>query len=287
VNGDFVALDGFQGGVQTIGLGSSPVTLTVPAGFTATPSAGPTQAQNAVLRLTGVLTSAVTITLPMPGYYIVENLTTGAFVVTLRAVTATQVIGIDQGMCQHIYNDGANVRFVNLPQIGSYLDLAVSTVPAWISSCTVPPYLLCDGSVFSAVTYPVLNTKLGGTTLPDARGRARYALDGGTNRVTSAGSGVAGNTILTGGGDQLSQAHAHTNSISDPGHNHIQQAQTLYNANGPAVGGGTGAFQNAVPGTVTSTSTTGIGVTVNSNLSGGSQNMPPLYVGGITLIRAG
>src|ERR1700679_270784 len=70
LNPDFVALDGFQGGVTTIAVSNAPITLSVPAGFVATPSAGPTQAQNAVLRFIGTVTTNLSVTLPMPGYYI-------------------------------------------------------------------------------------------------------------------------------------------------------------------------------------------------------------------------
>lgn len=205
VNSDFVAIDGFIGGVQTIALSSSPVTLSVPAGFTATPTGGPTQAQNAVLRLTGTLTSGVTVTLPMPGFYIIENLTTGLFLVTLRAVTATQVICIDQGMVQHVYNDGANVRFVNFGETGK-MELwgGRASIPAWVAGCTVPPYLLCDGTVYNFSTYPYLGIRLGnqfggnGVTtfgVPDLRGRVPLAYDGTGTRITSAGSGINGQTV--------------------------------------------------------------------------------------------
>lgn len=196
INPDMAAIDGFQGGVQTIPVAATPVTLTVPAGFTATPGAGPTQAQNAVLRFTGALTSSVSVTLPMPGYYIIENLTTGNFLLGFRGMTATEFVFIPQGSVRHIYNDGANVRFVNLPDVGSYLDLATSTVPAWITNCSKPPYLLCDGSTFSAVTYPYLNSYLGSTTLPDFRGRNAFFMNGGSTRLTSAGAGIDGNTLF-------------------------------------------------------------------------------------------
>lgn len=196
VNADFTALDGFFGGVQTISAASTPITLTVPAGFTAVPAGGPTQAQNAVLRFTGVLTTPVQVTLPMPGYMIIENLTTGAFVLSFRAIGSGQIIAVQQGGCRHIYNDGTNVRFVNLPDVGTYLDVAAIAVPAWITACTIPPYLNCDGTTFNAATYPFLNSFLGGNTLPDLRGVARYTLNQGTGRITTAGSGLDGNTLF-------------------------------------------------------------------------------------------
>lgn len=193
LNPDFAALDGFLGGVQIISASNANIILTAPSG-SITPSGGPTQAQNAVLRFTGVLTGNVQVMLPLPGYIIIENLTTGAFVLSFAAAASGQIIGIEQGVTQRIYNDGTNVRFVNLPTVGSYLDICDATVPAWITACTVPPYLNCDGTTFNATTYPYLNNKLGGNTLPDLRGVTRYTLNQGTSRLTNAVCGLDGNT---------------------------------------------------------------------------------------------
>ncbi len=146
------------------------------------------------MRLTGTLTGNVIVTLPLPGYIIIDNATVGTNIVQFRAIGSGEVICIDQGDCQHIYNDGTNVRFVNLPPVGTYLDICDGAIAPWITNCTKPPYLVCDGSTFSAVTYPILNIKLGGNTLPDLRGVARYTLNQGTGRLTSGGSGLDGNT---------------------------------------------------------------------------------------------
>jgi len=43
VNNDMIAIDGMFGGVQSISLTNANVTLTVPATFSQTPGAGPTQ----------------------------------------------------------------------------------------------------------------------------------------------------------------------------------------------------------------------------------------------------
>lgn len=212
LNPDFVALDGYFGGVQIISASSAPIVLTSPSGFTPTPSGGPTQAQNAALRFTGALTAPVQVTLPLPGYYIIENLTTGAFVLSFAALTAGQIIAVDQGETQHIYNDGANVKFVNLGRIG-HIEMwaGLSAIPAWVAGCTVPPFLLCDGTVYNFSTYPYLGARLLGkfggngiTTfgVPDLQGRVPVAYDGTGTRITVAGCGLNGQTIGAGGGDQ-------------------------------------------------------------------------------------
>ncbi len=204
-NPDFTALDGFLCGVQTIGVAATPVTLTAPAAFTATPGGGPTQSQNRVLRFTGILTADVRVTLPLPGSYIIENLTTGAHVLSFQGVTATEVIGTPQGERLEIYNDGANVRFVGLGRMGSKeLWDGIIAMPAWVGACTVKPYLLCDGSIYNFSDFPYLGARLLGafggngiTTfgVPDMQGRLPLAYDGTGVRITVAGCGINGQTL--------------------------------------------------------------------------------------------
>lgn len=294
LNGDFNIADGYLGGVQTISVTNAPITLTSPAGFTPTPSAGPTQAQNAVLKLTGTPSAAVTITLPLPGYYIIDTVgllpTTP---VTLRAVGSGEVIGMAFGNVRQVYNDGTNVRHCNLQEVGTYLDYATTAVPGWITVCTKPPFLLCDGSTFSGGTYPQLAALLGGTTLPDFRGRNAYFLNGGTSRLTSAGAGIDGGTLFASGGANgvtlsISQlpAHTHANTLNDPGHAH-QLPGTFQNT---PVGGGsnaqplinTGFFSNSSQPAFTD-------ITITNASTGAGANIPnaaPGAVGGIRLIRA-
>lgn len=295
VNADFSAIDGFFGGVQTVSAaGSSPITLTSPAGFTPVPSAGPTQSQNGVIRFSGALTGNVQITLPLPGYAIIENLTTGAFVLSFRAIGSGQVVAIQQGSCRHVYNDGTNVRFVNLPDVGTYLDLAASSVPAWISACTIPPYLNCDGTTFSAATYPYLNSFLGGNTLPDYRGRAGYYLNQTTGRLTSTGCGLDGNTLFSAGGnDGLLLTALQIPSLTSSGNNNITvtlgtlvQLDTAGSIN--VASGGAGSVPVSNSGQPNSAGVNNITVTYTN--PGGSpnpvHNAAPGIVGGIRLIRA-
>lgn len=211
LNPDFVAIDGMLAGVATIGVTNAPVTLTAPAGAI-TPSPGPVQSQNKVLRFTGTLTGDVRVTLPLPGSYIIENLTFGAFVLSFQGVTATEVIATEQGSRVEVYNDGANVRFVNLGRVGA-LEFwgGEQAIPAWVTACTVKPYLLADGVVFNWSDYPYLGRKYlakfggNGTTTsatPDLRGRVPLAYDGTGTRITVAGSGIDGQVVGAAGGQQ-------------------------------------------------------------------------------------
>lgn len=286
VNPNMVAIDGILGGFAAVALTNANVSLTVPSGYVATPGAGPTQSQNAMITFTGTLTGNCTITFPLPGYYIVENLcVVGAFYVRLGSSSPGNYVCAPPGEAVHVFNDGTNMRYVNLGRVGQYLDLGASAVPAWISNCTVPPYLLCDGSTFNASTYPNLNALLGGNTLPDARGRSRFSLDGGTSRITNAVSGVDGATLLAAGGSQAMQQHTHTfTGTALPAHSH---SYTMPQSNNPVTLGG-GQPNGGTVSSYTSAVSAGTPAGTNSTEgAGSSQNMPPAYIGGITLIRAG
>lgn len=212
VNSNSSAIDGYFGGVQTISVSSTPLTLTAPAG-TVTASGGPTQAQNAVLTFTGTLTADVTVTLPLPGFYIINNLTTTTTnkLLFFRAVGSGNIVAVDFGDTLHIYNDGTNVSFVNLGRVGSIQIWAgYSAMPRWVTACTTPPYLLCDGTVYGT-NFPALLRILGSTFggngsttfgVPDLRGRVALPYDGTGSRITVGGCGINGQILGDGGGGQ-------------------------------------------------------------------------------------
>lgn len=300
VNPDFVALDGYFGGVQAISLSNVNVTLTAPAGFAPTPGGGPTQAQNAVLKFTGTLTGNVRITLPLPGFYIIDNQTTGNFILSFQGATATQVIGFPPGECHHIYNDGANVKFVNLGAVGVMEFWAgYSAMPSWVAACTVPPYLMCNAQTFSTTTYPILGARFGsnfggnGSTtaaVPDLGGRVPLMYDTTGTRITSAGSGINGQTIGAAGGSQgatlsIAQLPAHSHTITDNGHSHTGVI------NGAAAVASAGQIASSNPqygGANTSTANASTGISINNTGSGTAHfNVQPSQVCGIWVMRMG
>jgi hypothetical protein len=238
------------------------------------------------------LTGNVSITFPtsFSKSYDIQNLCTGSsgFDITLGTTAAGgQVIAVPFGETVECFNDGANIKFKNLGRVGSYMDVANSGVPNWIAKCTVPPYLNCNGAAFSATTYPALAVILGGTTLPDMRGTSRATLNQGTARITAA-SGINGDVRFSVGGNQLAQAHQHTGTTGTdfPDHTHNYQTNTF--ASNLFGGGAFGGYTNAA-GFVTGGANARHqhSFTTDSALGGGSQNMPPTTISGITLIRAG
>lgn len=308
VNPNMVAIDGYIGGVQTIALTNVPVTLSAPAGFTATPSPGPTQSQNRVLRFTGVLTANVAVTLPLPGSYLIDNRTTGPFVLTLQGLTATEVVGIDQGSIVEVYNDGANVRFVNLGRVGQieHWGAFTGSMPAWVQACTVKPYLMCDSSVYNIADFPWLGTRYGAHFggngistfgVPDLRGRYPLAYDNTGTRVTVAGCGINGQIMGSALNAQsvallVNQlaAHYHVAGIYDPQHSHAYE-RGVFNSN--QTGGGSFGVLTGNSGTNTGNSGTGVRLNSSNGLdttySAGSgdahNNMPNTQVTGIWVVK--
>jgi len=155
------------------------------------------------------------------GWWTIDNQSAGSFVATIT-IGSGQVIAVEQGTTADILIDGVNVKFRNLPPVGTYLDICDATTPAWITACTVPPYLNCDGSSFSAVTYPYLNSKLGGNTLPDFKGRNAYYMNQGSGRLTTAGAGIDGNVRFSSGGHNgVTLTAAQIPSLTSSGSNTI------------------------------------------------------------------
>lgn len=289
VNANSTAIDAVFGSVTTKSLTNANVTLTV------------TEAQVAILRFTGVLTGNCIITLPaIIKSWICENLTTGAFVVKISGGSGN-VVALRPGSCQ-VYWDGTNVKFINLGGVGDYWDTSEADTPLWVSQCTVPPALKCDGSTFNIGIYPILNFRLGGNTLPDFQGRTAAYLNGGTGRITTAGSGIDGNTRFSAGGAQnvtldttMIPAHGHTS----PAHQHFTLNSD--NGNGPeptptnslAVRGtyGSSVYNYDLAGSAT-VPTLGLSsataVTIE-NTGGGlpHNNMPPAVISGVRMIWAG
>lgn len=285
VNENAGIIDNAFGGVATISLTSASVTRVISS----------VEAQCVFLRFTGPLGANVAVTLPAVGsFYTVINEATNssAFYLTMATTAAGgRTIGMPPGTMTDIMTDGTHARFRGLPHVGAYWDHAGSSTPAWVTACTVPPWLYCNGGTFSSATYPQLATIFGSTTLPDHRGRAAYSLNDGTSRILSSVGGVDGNTRFAVGGIQattLSTVNLPNIAfpVTDGGHSHTatHNAQT----GGQTWNGGAGTVpQNNPTATITMNSAT-TGISVASGGSGQSfAVIPPAVVSGIRLVRAG
>lgn len=276
VNGNFNSLDAMMGGVTSLSLSSIPITLAT------------SQALVNVIRFTGTLTSNVAVTLP--GIYkswTIDNQVVNSpssFAVTLVSTSGTSVIGCPPGT-QDVFYDGTTVNYRNLGRVGEYWDYAAATVPTWVTVSTKPPYLNCNATTFSSATYPILANLLGTTTLPDSRGSFRATLNQTTGRLTSSQGGVDGNTIFASSGLQTTTLgtsnlppYTPSGSIGNSPNNFLLGGTGVQFGGGgisfviqsPNVGGVTSVFSGSAQGGV----------------SAPFSNVPPTYIGGITMIRS-
>jgi hypothetical protein len=288
LNGNFGLLDTIVGGIASVATTGGITTLNA------------AQLQCGTISVGGSLAADAAIAFPaVQGWWSVENLTTGGPALFVQAGSNAQVICVPPFEITDIQVNGNVVKFRNLGRIGTFIDYAVSTVPNWITKCTIPPYLLCDGSAFSGGTYPQLAGMIG-SNVPDLRGRARAYLNGGTGRITSAGSGINGDAIFSAGGQQniqLLQQHlpnlTFPVTIGDPGHFHVLNGGQGFTVGTSSVGNGNASPGAAGPAASISpqTDTKPTGITASVVLNGGAvsafTNMPPALISGITMIRSG
>lgn len=281
VNSNMTVIDKVVGAAVVIALNNSPVVLSA------------AQFQSRSITFNSTLTGNVAVTFPTSFVkdYMIFNLCTGssAFTITLNTTLAGgQQVGVPPGEQIQVYNygTGGGLFFANMGRIGSYMDYAGSSVPAWITACTVPPYLNCDGSTFNQATYPQLAAILNGNTLPDSRGRLRAVNNQGTSRLLSSVGGLDGNTILAVGGTQATTLSSlHLPQLIDAGHFHtVNNIETLLGILGYQPASNTFHFTQTSNVNTTSNFT---GITYGSSSQVTLPNVPPAYVGGITMIRAG
>jgi len=274
---DLTLTDLVVGAINTISLNNSPVVL------------APAQFQSRNITFNSTLTGSVAITFPtsFTKSYQIRNICTGssAFVVTLGTTAAGgKVVCCPPGESVDVVNNGTDLYFHNLERVGSYWDYAGSSVPAWVSGCTMPPYLNCDGTTFSAATYPQLAVILGSTTLPDSKGRTRFMLDQGAGRISSAATGFSGSSVGAFGGAQttsISSQNLPSTALNEPSSGHFHG----YNVSGGAGGGIPAGGFNTITGSANTNSAT-TGITFGSSSPTSLTNLPPAYIAGITMIRS-
>jgi microcystin-dependent protein len=285
VNANMTLIDLIVGGVTTISGAAGSVTLAA------------AQYQCKTITFNSTLIASITVTFPtsFKKSYEIQNQCTGssAFLITLQTTASGvggQYVCCPPGEIIDVLNDGTNIKYKSLGRVGEYMDIAGSSMPNWISGCAVAPYLNCDGTAFSSATYPALAARLGGTTLPDARGRSRFALDAGVGRLSSGVSGMS--SVGTGGGSQSitlgSTQLPASIPYTDPNHSHTLNSGSLTVFGGTNIGAYTGGANALFTQPVTAAAA--IGITINPAGSGGGSGIvptvPPAYIGGLTLIRA-
>ena len=302
LNPNWQSVDTLFGGATTISLSATTtILLTVPATTGVWPGGNPSQSMNAMIKFTGAQTGSATIQFTLPGFYIINNQCTGTTFVKLSPATGTgNAIGAPPGQKVHVFFDGTDMDYVDFPTPGSAVDLHINTttLPPWMTACSVAPYLIKDGTVYTSSIYPALSALLGSTYggngvttfgVPDERARARLGVDtvqaasGATSgRVTFAIAGFTGSLLGAAGGNQQLQTHSH--GITDLGHIHGVTGGTKGGITGGATTGGSQDTPITAATITISNATTNI--TINASGTGSSQNMPPSIVSFLPLIKS-
>lgn len=210
-------VDQAMGGVQTLSLSSSNVTVTT------------SQSQNNAFKLTGTLTANVDVTFPAIGRtYFVANNTTGNFTVTLKCAGGGTSAVIEQGRNGFFILDAVNV-------IAQAAGIPSGMMCAFAYSSPVPSgWLYCNGQAVSRTTYSALFALIGitygagdGTTtfnVPDMRAYWMRGWDDGrgidTGRVMGSNQAeMIGPHTHSGttGNDSPDHTHGYTEPVGNSG----------------------------------------------------------------------
>jgi len=260
-------IDAALGGVKTIVLSSSDVTLTIPK-FPASsdPPSVATSAQNLVLNLTGAVSANVAVRLPpVGGMWIVYNGTTGTSNVSIKTtgVGANSIV-LPRGYSSFIVSDGYTVSWADNGNIAANVGQAVPAGSLIPFAGTVAPsgYLPCDGAAVSRTTYAALFSAIS-TTWGNGDGSTTFNVPN-LSDMFLRGSGTSAVGVEE--ADEI-KSHTHTATATDSGHTHTVPFGPQFSAIG--VGGGS---VNSGMNATTPTGNANITVTVNS--FGGTETRP-------------
>jgi hypothetical protein len=237
-NNTITPIDLMLGGVDSISLSSANYTLSS------------TEIQNLVVKLSGALLENVTVFSACIGFFIVENNTSGAFSVTIQAVTSTSFPSSGSTVGSGIViGQGSRNFFVS--------DQAVGIRRADTS-------LLPSGTVtdFFQASAPTGWTQV--VTLNDFAMRIVSGTGGGSH----AGSGFLGGST-DGHALVIGEMPSHGHTYTDPGHTHTYQNPAFFNSN--VASGGANLPLNTPQNTLNTGNST-IGITINNTGGGGSHS---------------
>lgn len=197
-------------------------------------------------------------------------------------ITATTYSLISGSIIDGAVSQGSVAPGLGLVPSGTLLAFAGTNVPLG--------WLLCNGASVSRSTYPNLFTAIGTTwgsldggsfNLPDMRGRTAIGAGQGTGLTNRNVADTFGEEahVLT-----VAEMPSHTHGVTDPGHNHSQNAHShSYNdpsGGGSSWGGSSSGYHSGQTGLTTATNNPATtGITLQN--SGGGQahnNMPPSAV---------
>lgn len=178
LNSNFSVIDATISGTTTID--ASTLTPGVPFAVLAfqnfdqnpSPQTNPLAGQNLRIRVTGTLSFNVSVLIPAgyPGFWIIDNKTTGNFSLTVKSTDPVSVgVQPEKGFMSTVFCDGVNVSYADMGTVQAALSeyTAQHIIPGTIilfgSNTVQATYLLCNGAAVSRTTYADLFAKIGTT----------------------------------------------------------------------------------------------------------------------------
>jgi hypothetical protein len=182
VNADWDIIDRAFGGTHTVSLTNINVTLTQD------------QCQNVHILLTGTLTGNVTVNFPsgVSGFYIVDNVTTGAFTVTLASAGAGPLaVTAVQDANTFIWSDGTDVYLADNAPVTAGTGIAITGTTIALQT----PVTAANGGTGST-TYSngqlLVGNTAGGLTKANLTAGSNITITNGDGTITIASSGGGG-----------------------------------------------------------------------------------------------
>lgn len=213
----------------------------------------------------------------------------------LRSAPSTEIVAghLVQGTPYVAVYNSSDAAFYLQGFFGSPYSIPIGgSLDFWGSTAPNSSFVLMYGQAISRTTYATLFAMFstgygagdGSTTfnVPDCRGRVNAAADGMGGSLAGrldATSGMNGTGLgAVGGAQQITlttaqlASHSHANTLTDPGHTHVERADTSSGAVSLRVVGTGGNGSSGSDGGVTQPSTTGITITNASAGSGSAHN---------------
>jgi hypothetical protein len=182
VNADWDIIDRAFGGTHTVSLTNTNVTLTQD------------QCQNVHILLTGALTGNVTVNFPsgVSGFYIVDNVTTGTFTVTLASAGAGPLaVTAVRDANTFIWSDGADVYLADNAPVTAGTGIAITGASIALQT----PVTAANGGTGST-TYSngqlLIGNTAGGLTKANLTAGSNITITNGDGTITIASSGGGG-----------------------------------------------------------------------------------------------
>lgn len=204
---------------------------------------------------------------------VVLNGETNAILVNMGSIKPTFV-----GQSVRI-SGGQSDRYIS-DVFGSVQDCPIGTVVMWLTNTAPTGWLMCNGTTFNATNYPVLNTLLGGNTLPDLRSKFPYGASG-TGSAPAVKSTAGAATVTLTSTELPSHTHTGVDHLHPTGS--LQKTQLAGSTNSDNTGGSVvqGQAAGRFIGTQTGGTTTGAAdrsLTTGATGTGSAFSiLPPYY----------